>query len=630
MEEDEEIVEVLFEEGGLKEKPRETSAAEQKTYQLAKKETQQLSEEEKIVRDELQSVPQKVETSALQLEPESQLTEQPETCQREKSLENLLFGFRTIKLEGSGGISDVYLVEQESTGARFAYKTLNQDGVNKARTFNPDARIFFSSLLREEAKLTARMGEKDKKHFPSVVVNLSLTEENPGFLTEYIPHSLEEQIGKLDQRTALSYFLHACEAIKALHKDEREIVLADIKPSQFRIDDEGNVKLVDLNLKYSESPENIGVASIVHSVAFSMIDSPSKVKGTPRYMAPEQWEMLHGNPAKIDKTTDVFQLGSLLYELMTGKKQEGTYKSIGGEFTALDEIVQKAREGEQRERFQSVDELTDVIKQKLEHKLQPQQQTEIKAATLEQKVQNANAEKLEISAGETARETARSFYKIALGVGKAASFLGGLVFAIPTNIRKARDFTKENTDGGSTVGECCLAVLTNLVTYGVMKNKWGADGYADELLIAQLATNALSGAYELWRYSRNKVKARYAALSPEERAEIEMLKKIRKGDLSMYAGPDNFGDKWELKIRGASNFYETFKGKDMTEESFVRELMEKGFAKNERFAKSITTSLKHKSFMYHANSDFSCRFKVIPVTNTAGEARYRVESFIAS
>jgi serine/threonine protein kinase len=282
-----------------------------------------------------------------------------------QALDDFLSAFEFKEVIGSGGISTISLVEQRSNHAKFAYKEINLEQIGRVASANPEAILMTAKLLDEEARLINEMAAIDPKHFPPFAVAWTHS-DRPGFLTKYYPKSsLEKQVGKLSPERAVQYALDAAEAINSLHT-RKNIVLADVKPSQFVLDEQDNVVLVDLNLKYADK-EFSSVSTMIHSVALSFTESPSKLHGTPRYMAPEQWEKLEGKDSTVDARTDVFQMGSMLYEFLTGRKPEGKWKKlaeINPALTKLDEVIDKALANGQGDRYQTMQDFIDAVKER--------------------------------------------------------------------------------------------------------------------------------------------------------------------------------------------------------------------------------------------------------------------------
>ena len=115
--------------------------------------------------------------------------------------------------------------------------------------------------------------------------------------------------GDLDRGDAVTFFLRMCEAVAFAH--DRGVVHGDLKPANVMVGAFGEVQVLDW-----------GFARACADAAASASGSPEhgdaaapRVLGTPGYMAPEQ---ARGTPEAIDRRTDVFALGSILCEILTG------------------------------------------------------------------------------------------------------------------------------------------------------------------------------------------------------------------------------------------------------------------------------------------------------------------------
>src|SRR5262249_937848 len=124
----------------------------------------------------------------------------------------------------------------------------------------------------------------------------------------------------------------------------------DIKPENVLIDQKGRVKIADF-----------GLAKLLHPtpVDFSLTGT-RQVMGTPHYMAPEQME----KPHIVDHRADIYSLGVLFYEMLTGELPLGRF-ALPSEKAAvdarLDEIVLRALEKEPDRRYQQVSELKKSV-----------------------------------------------------------------------------------------------------------------------------------------------------------------------------------------------------------------------------------------------------------------------------
>ena len=121
---------------------------------------------------------------------------------------------------------------------------------------------------------------------------------------EYVKgRNLEETLKestKLDSKSASSIVMQLAEACAELHR--RGIVHRDIKPTNIVLRDDGVPKLVDFGLAF-------------HETAWSEHDG--LVAGTIHYMSPEQ---VRGQAGNIDGRSDIWSLGVLLYEMLTGQR----------------------------------------------------------------------------------------------------------------------------------------------------------------------------------------------------------------------------------------------------------------------------------------------------------------------
>ncbi len=123
----------------------------------------------------------------------------------------------------------------------------------------------------------------------------------------------------------LEILLKVCDAVAYAH--HRGVVHRDLKPANIMVGEFGQVYLMDWGLARLTRTRPA-------SGGESQMEAPGPV-GTPDYMAPEQ---ARGIPAEMDERSDVFGLGALLYELVTGKRPYGYDPDV-------DEMLARAREG---------------------------------------------------------------------------------------------------------------------------------------------------------------------------------------------------------------------------------------------------------------------------------------------
>lgn len=166
---------------------------------------------------------------------------------------------------------------------------------------------------------------------------------------------LDAALAERDLRGRVELFLATAEALG--HAHAQGVVHRDVKPDNVLVDGEGRVRVADFGLALGLDSERL--------------TKTGAIVGTPYYMAPEQIK----SPKDVDTRVDVFALGVMLYELMTGQRPfqgqtagEVTHKIINTEplkptavneklRPAFDAIVLKAIEKDAEVRYQSVDEL---------------------------------------------------------------------------------------------------------------------------------------------------------------------------------------------------------------------------------------------------------------------------------
>jgi len=196
--------------------------------------------------------------------------------------------YKIIRKLGTGGMADVYLAEDSELGRRVAIKILND------RHAADDQ---FVERFRREAKNAAGLSH------PNIV---SIYDRGEAEGTYYIAmeyldgRSLKELIvsrGSAPVRTAIEYTRQILAALGAAHR--QGIVHRDIKPHNVLVGGEGGVKVTDFGIARSGASQMTEVGSII---------------GTAQYLSPEQ-----ARGSQVDQTSDVYSVGVVLYELLTGQ-----------------------------------------------------------------------------------------------------------------------------------------------------------------------------------------------------------------------------------------------------------------------------------------------------------------------
>jgi len=124
------------------------------------------------------------------------------------------------------------------------------------------------------------------------------------------------QRGPLPVDEALSIAKQICEALEAAH--EKGIIHRDLKPANVKITPDGKVKVLDFGLAKAFESESAN-AAFSNSPTLSMAATNAGViLGTAAYMSPEQ-----AKDRQLDRRTDIFAFGAVLYEMLTGQRAFG-------------------------------------------------------------------------------------------------------------------------------------------------------------------------------------------------------------------------------------------------------------------------------------------------------------------
>jgi len=201
----------------------------------------------------------------------------------------LVPGYTVVHIIGQGGQAQVYLAEREHDGLRVALKVLNQ-----ALRNDP---VFLERFVREY-KLVASLDSA----FVARIYDQGFTGDYPYIAMEFLPSgTLAARIREgLTTRASLRLVSQIGQALDAIHS--RGIVHRDLKPANILFRADGRPVLVDFGLA-----RDLAVNSTL-TVAGQFI-------ATPRYMSPEQ---CIGRP--VDARSDLYSLGAILYEMITGRK----------------------------------------------------------------------------------------------------------------------------------------------------------------------------------------------------------------------------------------------------------------------------------------------------------------------
>lgn len=248
--------------------------------------------------------------------------------------------FQAIREVSRGGIGRIEAALDPIIGRRVAIKTLREE-------------------LKEEEQVALQFGAEaqitGQLEHPNVVPIYDLGEdENGQFIVMKLIEGkcfgdlIKEEAAHGDQPAALQRLirivLRLCDALSYAHS--RGVIHCDVKPDNVMVGDHGQVYLMDWGaalllarrgLRLEDEPAEIHDAE-VHPVATWLESSDSFIRlsatacesnalnGTPAYMAPEQ---LLGQTKNVDPRTDVFGLGGVLYEILTGDPPNARSRLLG-------------------------------------------------------------------------------------------------------------------------------------------------------------------------------------------------------------------------------------------------------------------------------------------------------------
>ena len=279
--------------------------------------------------------------------------------------------YRIISRIGAGGMGEVYLAEDTNLGRRVALKLLPEQfhsDVDRLRRFEQEARA--ASALNHPNIITIhQVGEEGGTRF---------------IATEFIEGETVRQRLKhsgIGLREGLDIAIQVARAVAAAHR--AGIVHRDIKPENVMLRPDGIVKVLDFGVvKLTEKfAERVSGTQSTDSedadiATFGLVTTEANiVMGSPNYMSPEQARGL-----TVDARTDIFSLGALIYEMLTGKMPfkgatitdvivsilERHPSPISEYLPAapprLQSIVDRALAKQADARYQTIDDLLDDLK----------------------------------------------------------------------------------------------------------------------------------------------------------------------------------------------------------------------------------------------------------------------------
>lgn len=210
--------------------------------------------------------------------------------------------YEIVSAIGKGGMGEVWRALDTKLGREVAIKTLPPD-------FAEDAGRL--SRFEREAKLLAALNHPH-------IAGIHGLEESDGvkaLVLELVEgETLAERIeaGPISVEEAIALALQIAEALEGAH--EKGVIHRDLKPPNVKITPEGNIKVLDFGLAKAlegdSSDQNLSVSPTLSRAA----TQAGVILGTAPYMSPEQ-----AKGRAVDKRTDIWAFGAVLYEMLTGK-----------------------------------------------------------------------------------------------------------------------------------------------------------------------------------------------------------------------------------------------------------------------------------------------------------------------
>jgi serine/threonine protein kinase len=213
-----------------------------------------------------------------------------------------LSSYEILALIGAGGMGEVYQAHDTKLGRDVAIKVLPE-------AFAHDAERL--ARFQREAKMLASLNH------PNIATIHGLEHSNSThfLIMELVSgETLAERIkreGPVPVEEVLRICAQIAEALEAAH--DKAVIHRDLKPANVKVTTEGRVKVLDFGLAKAFAIE--GEQDLSQALTLTTVGTEEgQILGTPAYMSPEQ---VRGKP--VDKRTDIWAFGCVLYELLTGK-----------------------------------------------------------------------------------------------------------------------------------------------------------------------------------------------------------------------------------------------------------------------------------------------------------------------
>src|SRR5436309_1386450 len=277
--------------------------------------------------------------------------------------------YKISKRIGSGGMGEVYLATDITAGREAALKLLPTrftSDAERLKRFQQEERAVVA-LIHPNSLTVYEIGEDHSTHY---------------IASELIEgETLRQRLmrGRMEVGEAVDVAIQVASALAAAH--ETGIVHRDIKPENIMLRPDGYVKVLDFGI--AKLAEQEVPVTIPTDEALLLVETNlGSILGTVRYMSPEQ-----ACGAQVDKGTDIWSLGAVLYEMITGHvpftgETPGEAMSsilemepppltsyVAHAPAELQQIINKTLRKDRKERYQSAHELLEALRD-LRHKLE--------------------------------------------------------------------------------------------------------------------------------------------------------------------------------------------------------------------------------------------------------------------
>ena len=276
----------------------------------------------------------------------SMLRAHPDFEQRYRFGSVMIRGHRCIRQVGSGGMCRIYLAESERAGTLVVLKVFSQVPDVSERN------VSFDRFL-QEYEIVAGLRHQNIVR----IYDLGIADDHAYIAMEHFPAGdLRRRMkSPLLPMTALKYVQQIASALEAIHSVG--VLHRDLKPANVMLRTDGSLCLIDFGLaKASEMDVSMTGAR--------------EIFGTPYYMSPEQ-----GHAEEIDARSDLYSLGVMFYEMLTGHKpytgataMEVIYKHKRAELPPIEpqhagyqDMLTRLLAKSPADRYQSAHELLEAI-----------------------------------------------------------------------------------------------------------------------------------------------------------------------------------------------------------------------------------------------------------------------------